>query len=75
MTGAKLYGAAAVLGWFGVVGGPAAQIAIGPETLMPIGVAFGFFPAAVGAAWKVRGYIDRLEARIKALEDAGGGEQ
>lgn len=70
----KTYAALAVVGWFGSVTGSVAQVVVGPQTLLPIGVAVACLIAAVAAAVKVARWVDRVENRLSRLEDYEEGE-
>lgn len=65
----KLNAAIAVVSWFGWVAGALGQLAVGPETLIPIGVSIACLLAAVAAAWGVRGWVARIENRLDRLEN------
>jgi hypothetical protein len=66
--------AVAVVSWGGALVAAAAQIVAGPETLVPVGVSLGCIAFLVAAAWKLRGYVEGIEARLRELEDHHTGE-
>lgn len=70
---AKSYAVLAVVGWFGSVTGSVAQVVVGTETLLPLGVAVACLVAAVAAAVKVARWVDRVENRLNRLEESEEG--
>lgn len=61
-----------VVSWAGVVLAPLAQVIVGKDTLIPVGIAIGLALAGIGAAWRVGQYVQSASAKLDRIpEDLG----
>lgn len=68
MTGVKLYGVAGAVTWTGGVVAATAQVVIGEETLVPLGVAVACIVVLIGIAVKVVRWVDGVAYRFRRIE-------
>ena len=64
----KVYAIVAVVSWAGSLSSATAQVVVSNDTLVPVGVALALIIVLIGAAWKARGWVEKWESRIRAIE-------
>ena len=68
----KVYAIVAVVSWAGSLSSATAQVVVSNDTLVPVGVALALIIVLIGAAWKARGWVEKWERRIRAIENNYG---
>jgi len=64
----KAYAIVAVVSWSGSLISAVTQVVVSNDTLVPLGIAIALCAVMIGAAWKARGWVEKWERRIRAIE-------
>lgn len=55
--------------WTGFMAASLAQVVVGEETLVPIGIAVVFLLAGLGFAWKVSRYVSEVNTKLRQIRN------
>ena len=69
MTGIKAYTAVAVMSWGGSLMASLAQVVVGENTPVTLGLALGALGVLLAVAWKASRWVANTEHRLKTLEE------